>query len=319
VKTIVTGAAGFIGSHLCERLLADGWWVTGVDSFAPTYGSVFRRDMAARLSRSRSFEFVEGDLIDLDLRNLISDADVVFHLAARPGVRASWDDFARASNANVLATQRVLDAVANSRSARLVFASSSSVYGQADVFPTSETSELRPISPYGVTKAACESLVGAYASQAGVNAASLRYFTVYGPRQRSDMAFTKWIRAGLRGDPLPIYGDGSAVRDFTFVSDVVDATYRVGQLDIRGHEIFNVAGGSPASITNVLEIIEELVERRLELEFTPVAKGDPARTGGDTRALQERTGWEPTVDLEDGLRAQVDWIADPLSHAGDGR
>jgi len=217
MRAVVTGCAGFIGSHLSEILLAGDASVEGIDSLAPTYVSTGRRTQAPRLSAHDRFEFIEGDINRIDLTELVVDADVVYHLAARPGVRASWRDFATASDANILATQRVLDAIAASPSTRLVFASSSSVYGSAETFPVKESMALAPISPYGVTKASCEALLSAYASQFDLSLTSLRYFTVYGPRQRSDMAFTRWIRSALRGQPLPVYGDGNSIRDFTFV------------------------------------------------------------------------------------------------------
>lgn len=307
-NVVVTGCLGFIGSHLTETLLRDGIFVTGIDALAPTYDSGGRRGRLNLFAGLESFEFIEGDLNDIDLGPQVQDADAVFHLAARPGVRASWADFRRVNDANVLATQRVLDAIVNSPRAKLVFASSSSVYGGSQEFPTVEDSPLRPISPYGVTKAACEALVGAYSSQFGIQAASLRYFTVFGPRQRTDMAFTRWIRAGLRGDPLPVYGDGTAIRDFTYISDVVEATRRVAELDLDGHEVFNVAGGSPASVNDVLEHLGSLLDRPIELNRTGRALGDPDRTGGSTERIAARTGWEAKVPWQDGLAHQVEWM-----------
>ncbi len=308
MRALVTGCAGFIGSHLSERLLADGWTVLGVDSFSPTYGTGRRRAVIETISANSRFEFIEGDLNDIDLRSLVADADVVFHLAARPGVRASWVDFENTSRANILATQRVLDAVATHPETRLVFASSSSVYGRAETFPTRESATPAPISPYGVTKAACEELVGAYTSQLGIDVVSLRYFTVYGPRQRSDMAFTKWIRAGIQSDPLMIYGDGSAIRDFTYVADIVDATVAVAHADVSGHEILNVAGGSPVSVTDVVTLIGDLLDLPLNLDHIAKAIGDPDRTGGTTERLVALTGWEPKWSLTDGLASQVEWL-----------
>ncbi len=308
MQAVVTGCAGFIGSHVTEQLLATGWSVLGIDCFSPTYDTSTRRSLIGGLSKHPEFEFIEGDVNDIDLLPHVADADVVFHLAARPGVRASWVDFSNVSRANILATQRVLDAVAVHPSTRLVFASSSSVYGRAAAYPTTESDPLAPISPYGVTKAACESLVGAYVSQMDIDVVSLRYFTVYGPRQRSDMAFTKWIRAALASNPVTVYGDGTAVRDFTFVDDIVDATIAVAAADLSGHEIFNVAGGSPTTVNEVLGLIERLVERPLILEHTPKALGDPDRTGGTTDRLRAATNWAPMWTVEDGLAEQVAWV-----------
>ncbi|HEX9848036.1 MAG TPA: NAD-dependent epimerase/dehydratase family protein [Acidimicrobiia bacterium] len=311
-RAVVTGCAGFIGSHLTERLLSDGWSVIGIDCLAPTYDTTRRRQLVDRISNDRDFEFIEGNINGVDLRPLLEGADVVFHLAARPGVRASWGDFRQASEANILATQRVLDALIDNPGARLVFASSSSVYGRAESFPTKEDTPLAPISPYGVTKAACEALVGAYAAQADLNVASLRYFTVYGPRQRSDMAFTKWIGHALRSRPLHVYGDGSAIRDFTYVDDVVEATIACAICEIDGHETFNVAGGSPARLTEVLGLLEELVGTSIKVEYVDRERGDPPRTGGDTSKLFASTGWTPTWTLEKGLAVQVAWLRDAL-------
>lgn len=304
----MTGCAGFIGSHLTEQLLADGWSVVGVDSIAPTYDTLRRRSQTARLTEDRHFEFIEGDLNRVDLSEIVGDSDVVFHLAARPGVRASWRDFSQASDANILATQRVLEAVAESGDTRLVFASSSSVYGQADEFPVNESQQLAPISPYGVTKASCEALLSAYASQFDVDVTSLRYFTVYGPRQRSDMAFTRWIGRALRGEPLPVYGDGKAIRDFTFVSDVVNATILAAEETSPGHRVYNVAGGSPASLSEVLDLIEVLLDAPIDVVYTEPSRGDPKRTGGDTSLIRNELGWSATVDLRTGLEAQVSWM-----------
>lgn len=309
MKALVTGCAGFIGSHLTERLLADGWTVTGIDCFAPTYDTVRRRAQVTTTAAAPRFEFIEGDLNDIDLGPHVAESDVVFHLAARPGVRASWADFASASEANILATQRVLDALVARPATKLVFASSSSVYGLAPSFPTAESAPLAPISPYGVTKAACEALVHAYVSQFNLSAVSLRYFTVYGPRQRSDMAFTKWIRRALAGEPLPIYGtDTSAIRDFTYVADVVRATLMAAEADTSGHLALNVAGGGPASIGDVLEILAELIDSEISVDFTGRVGGDPMRTGGNTEMIGEKLGWKPEVSLRDGLAKQVAWL-----------
>lgn len=309
MRAVVTGCAGFIGSHLTERLLADGVSVTGIDGFAPTYDTSRRRAFVDGLGTSGGFEFVEGNMLEVDMRPFISTADVVFHLAARPGVRASWTDFASVTATNVLGTQRVLDAMVDT-AARLVFASSSSVYGACDVFPTPEDAPLAPISPYGVTKAACEALIGAYSSQFGVRATSLRYFTVYGPRQRSDMAFHRWISAALRHEPLPLFGDGSVVRDFTYVEDAVAATVQAANVSEDGHVILNVAGGSAVSIAEVLDKLETTIGQPIQIDRTARAKGDPDRTEGDTTRAKQLLGWQPQHGIDEGLRRQVAWQRD---------
>lgn len=308
MRAVVTGSAGFIGSHLCERLLDEGWQVSGVDSFAATYDTVGRRHRASQLTVHPGYEFIEGDLNSVDFSHLVSEADVVFHLAARPGVRASWRDFAQASNANILATQRVLAAIAENPSTRLVFSSSSSVYGQVDELPVHENRPLAPISPYGVTKASCEALLTAYTSQYEISAVSLRYFTVYGPRQRSDMAFTRWIRAALLGEPIRVFGDGKAIRDFTYVADVVSATMLAGTETISGHRIYNVAGGSPVSLEDILSMLEELTGRSIDVIYQDRALGDPDRTGGDTSLIRSDLGWAPEWSLHDGLAAHLAWV-----------
>lgn len=308
MRAVVTGSAGFIGSHLCERLLSEGWTISGIDAFAPTYDTIGRRTRVAQLAPHPGYEFVEGDLNRVELAHMVSEADVVFHLAARPGVRASWRDFAQASNANILATQKVLEAVAEHPSTHLVFSSSSSVYGQADETPVSENRQLTPISPYGVTKASCEALVTAYCSQFDISAVSLRYFTVYGPRQRSDMAFTKWIRSAFLDEPIRVFGDGKAIRDFTYVDDVVDATMRAAQDRASGHRIYNVAGGSPVDLNEVFEQLSELTQKELDIRHEQPALGDPDRTGGDTTRIEQDLGWRANWALPEGLAAQVDWF-----------
>lgn len=307
MKAVVTGCAGFIGSHLVDRLLEEGSTVLGIDSLAPTYDSVGRRLQVQRLSTSQGFEFIEGDINRIDLTELVADADVLFHLAARPGVRASWRDFATASDANILATQKVLDSIAANPDTLLIFSSSSSVYGSADEFPVPETRPLAPISPYGVTKASCEALLSAYASQYDVSLTSLRYFTVYGPRQRSDMAFTRWIRFALQERPLPIYGDGTAIRDFTYVDDVVDATMKAARSSTTGHRIYNVAGGGPVSVNDVIGVLGDLLGRELEVHHTRPARGDPLRTGGDISLIERELAWHPRTPIEEGLFKQVEW------------
>ena len=307
MRALVTGCSGFIGSHLSERLLDSGWSVVGIDSLSPTYDTIGRRRNLEAVAKRPNFEFIEGDLNMIDLSHHVGETEVVFHLAARPGVRASWRDFAQASNANILATQRVLDALVETGGSRLVFASSSSVYGQAETFPVSEDVRLAPISPYGVTKAACEALLSAYTSQFPLTATSLRYFTVYGPRQRSDMAFTRWIGAALRGDPIRVFGDGSAIRDFTYVGDVVEATIVAARKIETGHHVYNVAGGEPATLLDVFDMIGKSTGRQLNLKHEERALGDPLRTGGDTTRIEAELGWKAGTPLSSGIDAQVEW------------
>ena len=315
MKAVVTGSAGFIGSHLTERLLLDGWSVSGIDALAPTYDTVDRRARVARLAQHGGYEFVEGDLNAVELSHLVAESNVVFHLAARPGVRASWRDFGQASDANILATQKVLAAVAEHPETRLVFSSSSSVYGQVDDIPVTENRALAPISPYGVTKASCEALITAYATQYQISAVSLRYFTVYGPRQRSDMAFTRWIRGAYLNEPIRVFGDGTAVRDFTYVADVVEATLLAAREPSPGHRIYNVAGGSPVNLNQVFELLAGLTGRDLDIVHEEPARGDPERTGGDTSHIEADLGWHSQWSLADGLAAQVRWFTESRNTA----
>jgi nucleoside-diphosphate-sugar epimerase len=257
------------------------------------------------VSDNRSFRFIEGDLLRVDLPELLYDVDSVFHLAARPGVRSSWDDFEWALKANVMATRRLLHAmVRKDNRARLVFASSSSVYGSAISYPTTEADLLHPISPYGVTKASAEQLISAYDSQYGLEAVILRYFTVYGPRQRPDMAFSRWISAARAGRPLTILGNGTAERDFTYVDDIVDATV----LALTAPpSIYNIAGGSPTPIKEALSLISELTGSDLDIRYEDRASGDPLRTAGDTTRIRQAVSWRPQVPLRDGLARQIVW------------
>ncbi len=311
MKALVTGAAGFIGSHLTERLVGEQHPVIAVDSFAPTYDTGIRRGTLEHIRSGSSMQVIEGDLLEMELSEIISEVDVVFHLAARPGVRASWEDFDVFSRNNVEATKRLLAVIARAtHKVKLVFASSSSVYGSTVEYPTPEATPLNPISPYGVTKAAAEHLVQAYVSQFDVDAVTLRYFTVYGPRQRSDMAFHRWMRAALAGDELVVFGDGSAVRDFTYVDDVVDATLLAVQLP-QG-SVANVAGGSPASLVDVLDEISRLVGRELGVTHAEEQRGDPSRTGGDTAFLRSELGWQPQTNLSTGLEAEFEWMQQRL-------
>lgn len=310
MRALVTGAAGFIGSHLGTALVAAGHEVVGIDAFTDYYEP-------ARKEANVVASGVPVDRVDLradDLAPLVADVDVVFHLAAQPGVRLSWaDGFAVYDAHNVLALQRVLEAIAGAgrargdRGPRLVFASSSSVYGNADRYPCTEDDRPHPHSPYGVTKLAGEHLCAAYAENFGVQSVSLRYFTVYGPRQRPDMAFHRMCHAVLAGTPFPLFGDGSQIRDFTFVGDVVAATMAAATADVPVASIVNVAGGSSTSMKEVFDLLGHLAGRELAIDQRPAQPGDVRRTGGDTTRARELLGWAPAVALEDGLRAQLEW------------
>ncbi len=326
-RAVVTGAAGFIGSHLCERLVADGLAVTGVDSFTDYYPRAQKEANLAAVRASAempgasgasgapgasgagSFTFIEADLVTTDVDGLLGDAAYVFHLAAQPGVRASWGEYFRHYvDDNIMATQRLLEAVKGSPTLeRFIFASSSSVYGDACVLPAPEDSPCRPISPYGVTKLAAEHLCRLYAKSFDVPTVSLRYFTVYGPRQRPDMAFHRFARAALAGEAVHVYGDGAQTRDVTYVADAVAATVAATRAGVPGG-VFNVGGGSAVSINDVLDIIEELAGRPLERVHEPAQPGDPQDTASDCTAAGQVLGYAPKTAVRDGLAEEVGWM-----------
>lgn len=310
MKALVTGVAGFIGSALARRLVSDGHEVVGIDAFTEYYQPAFKRTNLASVPLD-GFHLVEGDLNTVDLGPLLNDVELIFHLAGQPGVRGSWGpQFDRYVDRNVRATQRLLEASRSSDSlGRFIFASSSSVYGDAERFPTLETDLPLPKSPYGVTKLAAESLVNLYARNFGLPTTSLRYFTVYGPRQRPDMAFTRFIRAALADQPIKVFGSGEQVRDFTFIDDVVEANILAASVEHEPGSVFNVAGGSQTSVNDVLELIANITGKQLEVERSEAAQGDVERTSGSTGRISETLGWSAKVGIENGLRAQLDWLA----------
>lgn len=304
---LVTGAAGFIGSHLCERLLAEGCAVLGLDCFTDTYD---RRQKEANLRVARqhpAFRLVEVDLCTAELAPLLAEVAYVFHLAAEPGVRASWGgSFARYVERNVLATQRLLEAARGRSLRRFVLASSSSVYGNTSDLPMRESSSPRPVSPYGVTKLAAELLGRAYHATFGLPVVSLRFFTVYGPRQRPDMAFHRFIRAALAGAPIPLYGNGTQTRDVTYVGDVVEASLLAARHGQPG-AVYNVGGGSRVALTQVVALLEELLARPVAVERWPAQPGDVAHTEADCSAARA-IGFQPRVGLRAGLAAELRWF-----------
>jgi UDP-glucose 4-epimerase len=303
---LVTGAAGFIGSHLVERLLADGVAVTGVDAFTETYDAALKRRNLERAANHRSFRLIELDLARDDLARL-PDASVVYHLAAQPGVRSSWGpDFAIYVERNVLATQRLLERYRDARPERFVYSSSSSVYGDAESFPTAETALPRPFSPYGVSKLAGEHLALLYGRNFGLPVVALRYFTVYGPRQRPDMAFHRFCRSLLRGEPITVFGDGSQVRDFTFVADVVEANRRAWR-EGRASGVYNVGGGSQVELREAIAILGRALGVEPAMRFEPRPPGDPPRTCADATRLEADLAFRPRVGIEQGLAAQAAW------------
>ena len=310
-RALVTGAAGFIGSHLCERLLSDGWQVTGVDCFADYYSRSLKEQNLAVFRDQPGFTFVEADLVTADLEPLVAGVGAVFHQAGQAGVRASWGaDFEIYTQNNVLATQRLLEAVKGNGLQRFVYASSGSIYGDVETLPITETTMPKPVSPYGVTKLAGEHLCQLYCTNFGVPAVRLRYFTVYGPRQRPDMAFNKLITALLRDQSFPLYGDGEQTRDFTFVLDVVEANIRA--VGAPEGSVYNVAGGSRVTVNQVIGTLEELVGRPARLDRRGPRPGDQRHTWADTTAARESLGFVPRVGLGEGLAAEIDWLREHI-------
>jgi len=306
-RVLVTGCAGFLGSHLCERLVERGSSVVGVDCFTAYYAREVKERNVERLRDEPRFTLAEVDLARDPLHGLLEGVDVVFHLAAQAGVRGSFGaSFAGYVRDNVLATQRLLEAAAGMLPRAFVYASSSSVYGDAAVYPATELTPRAPVSPYGMTKVATEELAGVYLRCFGVPVVGLRYFTAYGPRQRPDMAFSRFLRCALSGCPLPINGDGRQVRDFTFVDDVVTGTLAAAELGRPGR-VYNIGGGRPVELLEAIALVGELCGRDIELERRPAAVGDARRTGCDGALARRELGFVPLVGLFEGLMAQFEW------------
>jgi nucleoside-diphosphate-sugar epimerase len=319
MRALVTGCAGFIGSHLTESLLGDGHEVLGIDCFNDNYQ---RAPKLANLQRARefdAFEFVPIDLARGDLLDIVAGQDAIFHLAAEPGVRTSWGDrFELFVRNNVLATQRLLEAAAAEPPRRFVYASSSSIYGNAECLPTPESAVPAPFSPYGVTKLAGEHLCDLYRANHGVETVALRYFTVYGPRQRPDMALHRFCRAAVTGDPITVFGDGTQRRDFTFVGDVVAATRAAAMAPDAGGA-YNIGGGSQVSLQRVFELLAAVAGRPLDLRHVGSEAGDVRETGADTSRAARDLGYAPATTFTEGLRAEFEWTLERLAAADEPR
>jgi UDP-glucuronate 4-epimerase len=308
-RALVTGCAGFIGSHLTEALLADGADVVGVDCFTDNYAPADKRANLARALQHDGFRLVAAELSAAALEPLLDGRDVVFHLAAEPGVRASWGRrFDRYVRNNVAATQRLLEASAAEPGRRIVYASSSSVYGDAARMPTPEDATPQPLSPYGVTKLAAEQLCRLYHAEHGVDAVALRYFSVYGPRQRPDMAFRRFCAAAIAGRPIELFGDGRQTRDFTFVADVVAATRAAAAAPGAGGRVFNIGGGARVSLNSALERLAAIAGRPLDVRRRGREDGDVRHTGADTAHAHADLGFVPATTLEEGLAAEFEWV-----------
>jgi len=309
VRALVTGAAGFVGSHLAEALLARGDTVVGVDCFTPYYDRATKEQNLVMARAQERFELVEADLRACDVEALLADVDVVFHQAAQAGVRLSWSDgFADYAGHNVLATQRLLEAVQRARpAARVVYASSSSVYGNQDRYPTVETDLPKPFSPYGVTKLAAEHLCGLYAENWGLHTVSLRYFTVFGPRQRPDMSIHRLCQAAVDGSSFPRYGDGTQIREFTYVGDIVAGNLAAADRDVAPGTYLNLAGGAEMTLNDLIVLVGDVAGAPVAVEPAAKQAGDSFRNGGAIDRARALLGWEPKVSLRDGIAAQIAW------------
>jgi UDP-glucose 4-epimerase len=317
-KVVVTGAAGFIGSHLCERLLGEGFEVVGVDALLHNYDIRFKRDNISALVGRDRFVFVEKALSEVDFDELLDGVGVVFHLAALAGVRSSWGkSFDEYVDSNIRATQTLCEALRSRPLGMLVYASSSSVYGETAKLPMKEDHPTRPVSPYGVTKLDGENLCLLYQRNHGIPTVCLRYFTVYGPRQRPDMAFHKFIRSALRGSPVDVYGTGAQTRDFTYIDDVVNAN--LAAMEYRGGaSVFNIGGGSRVTLNRVLDLVGRVTGRELEVRFTERQHGDVTHTFADVSLAAAELGYAPTVALERGLQEEVEWLQSAYTRIEEG-
>ena len=310
MRTMVTGVAGFVGSRLAAELLRAGHEVYGIDRMSDYYDVAKKVVNIKLLQKFDGFTHKVQDLCELEAEILPAGLDVVFHLAGQPGVRGSWGDaFSTYVRDNILGTQRLLECLATlTVPPRVIYSSSSSVYGAAESFPVPTTAIPRPLSPYGVTKLAGEALVCAYSLGRGVPAVTLRYFTVFGPGQRPDMAIQRMIVAAATGGAFTVVGDGYQVRGFTFVDDVVRANILAATTElVQDYELFNVAGEDEISVLALVSMVEQIVGRPVELAWVPAEPGEPRRTNGDNTTTRERLGWSPQVALRDGVAMQVAW------------
>ena len=309
MKTLVTGAAGFVGSHLCEDLVARGDTVVGLDCFLDNYDRSLKEQHLTRLAGEADFELVEAAILDVDLAALLDGVDRVFHLAALPGVRPSWGRaFTDYLSHNVLSTQALLEACKDAGTQRFAYASSSSVYGDTDVLPMRESAVARPYSPYGVTKLAAEHMVRLYHRNFGVPTVSLRYFTVYGPRQRPDMAIQRFFEAARDETPIRVFGDGEQSRDFTYVADIVEGTRRAAETGDAG-AVYNIGGGSRVTLNELIALIERVSGADLRVDREDGKPGDVRSTEADCRLAEEALDFIPETSLEEGLAKHWNWLA----------
>ena len=309
MRSMITGVAGFIGSHLAEKLLELGHEVVGVDKFLDNYARDFKNLNLARFVNHPSFTFINDDLVNIDLRQLLSQTDYIFHLAAQPGVRSSWGmEFSHYSHNNILATQNLLEACKQVKVRKFVYASSSSVYGDTDDLPMRESGGTRPVSPYGVSKLAAEHLCYLYWKAFGIPTVSLRFFTVYGPRQRPDMFFHILMHHLLLDEEIPLYDDGEQSRDFTYCSDIVNGLTAAAFYSGSG-DVFNLGGGGEITLLKAIEMVEKISGRKVKLKRFDRQRGDVRRTRASLDLARKKLRYKPSILLEEGLMRQWEWIS----------
>lgn len=308
--SIVTGVAGFIGSHLAETLLQKGDRIIGIDQFNDYYDPTLKRQNISTFQNHPNFQLIEADIQTLDWKTLLQDVEIIYHQAAQAGVRASWGaGFRLYTERNINATQIILEATKEAKHLkRLVYASTSSVYGNAETLPTYETICPQPVSPYGITKLAAERLCWLYHQNFNVPVTALRYFTVYGPRQRPDMAFHKFYKAVIEDKAIPVFGDGQQTRDFTYISDAVAANIAAATVPEAIGEVFNVGGGSRVVLADVLDTMEKIVGSPIRRDHQDKAMGDARHTAADVGKARKLLGYNPQVSLKEGLTFEWEWV-----------
>jgi len=308
VKFLITGVSGFIGSHLAERLISEGNEIIGVDSFLDNYSRKIKENNIRELLKKKSFNFIEGNVLGLNIGQILDQVEGVFHQSAMPGVRASWgNNFYLYVENNVTSTQVLLEACKNREIGKFIYASSSSVYGDANELPINESTPTLPISPYGVTKLAGENLANLYFKGFGIPTISLRYFTAYGPRQRPDMAFHRFITSIILGREIEIYGNGEQTRDFTFIDDVVEANLKAF-LGGKVGEVYNAGGGSRVKLIQAIRIVEEISGRKAKLKYVDPQRGDVTHTYADISKSKADFGYSPRIDIYEGIRRHCEWL-----------
>jgi len=308
MKCLVTGAAGFIGSHLCRRLLKEGEEVVGIDCFTDYYARDIKEGNLLPLLAHNRFQFIDQDINEIEISPLMESTDTIFHLAAQAGVRASWgEDFSIYTRNNIEASQRLLEASRKTPLHKFIYASSSSVYGACPELPMQETSPLHPFSPYGVSKLAAEHLCGLYFQNYGVPTVSLRFFTVYGPGQRPDMAFHKFLKAQLESSSISVYGDGTQTRDFTYIDDIISGIFSAREHGQPG-EVYNLGGGNRKKLNAIFPILERITGKKTIIERENTQKGDVPHTFASIEKAQRDLGFSPRVPVEEGLEEEWRWI-----------